>query len=153
MGTDVVVAVVVVLVVVLVVVVVELLVTTGAIVKTVIWPIATVVVVPGTVAAGSTGMIVETVIWLVAIVVVVVGTESIVTDAALSAAAGPVFPFADTLLAARRATTVPSDVHTTETVIVVPVLADGVNTHPVAVPVLEKSPDARPLMLLLNTSE
>ena len=81
-------------------------------------------------------------------------TESIVTDAALSAAAGPVTEVrSTTAFPVNWAITVPSDVHTTETVIVVPVLADGVNTHPVAVPVLEKSLDSRPLIVLLNTSE
>ena len=79
-------------------------------------------------------------------------TESIVTDEALTPDTGPVMPDADTASAAIRATTVPSDEHATPTVIVVPDPADGVNTQPVAVPVLEKSLDVRPLILLLNTS-
>jgi hypothetical protein len=48
-------------------------------------------------------------------------------------------------LATRRATTVPSEQLAAVTVIELPLEADGVNTHPVAVPVLEKSPAAIPL--------
>jgi hypothetical protein len=82
-----------------------------------------------------------------------VGTSvSIVTDEALTPDTGPVMPDADTAPAAIRATTVPSDEHTTETVTLEPDELDGVNTHPVAVPVLEKSPAAIPVTLVLNTS-
>ena len=82
-----------------------------------------------------------------------VGTSvSIVTDEALTPDTGPVMPDADTASAAIRATTVPSDEHTTDTVTLEPDELDGVNTHPVAVPVLEKSPAAIPVTLLLNTS-
>jgi hypothetical protein len=87
-----------------------------------------------------------------AVVVVGVGTVSIVTDEALTPDTGPVMPDADTASAAIRATTVPSDEHTTDTVTLEPDEPDGVNTHPVAVPVLEKSPAAIPVTLLLNTS-
>ena len=82
-----------------------------------------------------------------------VGTSvSIVTDEALTPDTGPVMPEAVTASAAIRATTVPSDAHATDTVTLEPDEPDGVNTHPVAVPVLEKSPAAIPVTLLLNTS-
>ena len=77
---------------------------------------------------------------------------SIVTDEALAPDTGPVMPDADTALAAIRATTVPSDEHAADTVTLEPDELDGVNTHPVAVPVLEKSPAAIPVTLVLNTS-
>ena len=79
-------------------------------------------------------------------------SESIVTDEALTPDTGPVTPGTETASAAIRATTVPSDEHTTDTVTLEPDELDGVNTHPVAVPVLEKSPVATPATLLLNTS-
>ena len=79
-------------------------------------------------------------------------TVSIVTDEALTPDTGPFMPDAVTASAAIRATTVPSDEHTTPTVIVFPDPEDGVNTHPVAVPVFEKSLDVRPLILLLKTN-
>jgi hypothetical protein len=101
-----------------------------------------VVVVRGAVVVGEGAVV----------VVVGVGTVSIVTDEALTPDTGPVMPDADTAPAAIRATTVPSDEHATPTVIVVPDPADGVNTQPVAVPVLEKSPAAIPVTLLLKTS-
>jgi len=76
-----------------------------------------------------------------------------VTLEASAALVGPVLAAASvTPLAASRATTVPSEVHTTLTVIEVPEAADGVNAHPVAVPVLEKSPEAMPLTDSLNAS-
>ena len=50
----------------------------------------------------------------------------------------------DTEFDTRRATTVPSDAHVTDTVTEVPDEPDGVNTHPVAVPVFEKSLAAIP---------
>ena len=79
-------------------------------------------------------------------------SESIVTDEALTPDTGPVTPGTETASAAIRATTVPSDEHTTDTVTLEPDELDGVNTHPVAVPVLEKSPAAIPVTLVLNTS-
>ena len=82
-----------------------------------------------------------------------VGTSvSIVTDEALTPDTGPVMPEAVTASAAIRATTVPSDAHATDTVTLEPDEPDGVNTHPVAVPALEKSPAAIPVTLVLNTS-
>ncbi len=81
------------------------------------------------------------------VVVEVVGTEvSIETDAALIALTGPTTEaVSETEFAARRATTVPSLEQVTDTVIDDEVLAaEGVNTHPEAVPVFEKSPDAIP---------
>ena len=60
-------------------------------------------------------------------------------------AVGPLLPAVSvTPLAARRATTVPSEQLATVTVTELPEAADGVNTHPVAVPVLVKSPEAIP---------
>ena len=50
-----------------------------------------------------------------------------------------------TALEARRATTVPSELHDTDTVNVVPLLASGVNVQADAVPPLEKSEDERPV--------
>jgi hypothetical protein len=84
---------------------------------------------------------------------VVVGAEvSIVTELASALDVGPVFPAAsETAFAARRATTVPSLEHVTETVMLVPELVFGVNTQPVAVPAsLLKSPAAIPLTDSLN---
>ena len=62
-------------------------------------------------------------------------TVSIVTVEALTPETGPFIPDAETASAASRATTVPSDEQTTDTVRVTPDEPDGVNTHPVAVPV------------------
>ena len=71
--------------------------------------------------------------------------RSIVTLEASVLEAGPVLPAVSvTPLAARRATTVPSEQLATVTVIDVPEAADGVNTQPVAVPVLVKSAAAIP---------
>jgi hypothetical protein len=47
---------------------------------------------------------------------------------------------------------VPAPAQRTDTVIVVPEVADGVNEHPVAVPVFEKSAEDKPLMASLNVS-
>jgi hypothetical protein len=70
---------------------------------------------------------------------------SMVTVVASALAVGPLFAAASaTEFAARRATTVPSDVHVTDTVTEVPEVADGVNVQPAAVPVLLKSPAAMP---------
>ena len=79
---------------------------------------------------------------------------SIVTDEALTANTGPVFDAPSTTeFAARRATTVPSDEQVTDTVTDDDVLdADGVNEHPVADPVFEKSPDAIPDTGLSNVN-
>ena len=108
-----------------------------------------VVVVRGAVVVGEGDVVV---VGEGAVVVVGVGTVSIVTDEALTPDTGPFMPDAVTASAAIRATTVPSDEHTTPTVIVFPDPEDGVNTHPVAVPVFEKSLDVRPLILLLKTN-
>ena len=108
-----------------------------------------VVVVRGAVVVGEGDVVV---VGDGAVVVVGVGTVSIVTDEALTPDTGPFMPDAATALAAIRATTVPSDAHATDTVTLEPDELDGVNTHPVAVPVLEKSPAAIPVTLLLNTS-
>ena len=70
---------------------------------------------------------------------------SIETDEAEDIEVGPVFPAASvTEFAARLATTVPSEPHTTVTVTDVPDDADGVKEHPVAVPVFENAPDTIP---------
>ena len=90
---------------------------------------------------------------VVVVTAVVVGAEvSIVTELASALDVGPVFPAAsETAFAARRATTVPSLEHVTETVMLVPELALGVNTQPVAVPAsLLKSPAAMLLTDSLN---
>jgi hypothetical protein len=60
---------------------------------------------------------------------------SMVTADASEFDVGPLFPAeSETAFAASRATTVPSLAHVTETVMVLPELALGVNTQPVAVP-------------------
>jgi hypothetical protein len=60
---------------------------------------------------------------------------SMVTGDASEFDVGPLFPAeSETAFAASRATTVPSLAHVTETVMVLPELALGVNTQPVAVP-------------------
>ena len=60
---------------------------------------------------------------------------SMVTGDASEFDVGPLFPAASvTAFAASRATTVPSLAHVTETVMLVPEVALGVNTQPVAVP-------------------
>lgn len=93
------------------------------------------------------------VVVVVAAVVVVDTVVSIVTDNAETAELGPVFDEASrTELAERRATIVPSDEHVTEIVTVLPDAAAGVNTHPVAVPVFEKSPPTIPDTASLNVS-
>jgi hypothetical protein len=74
-------------------------------------------------------------------------TPSTYRDAAATADAGPVLPAASTTAsAANCSTNVPSPHPVTATLIVVPDDAAGVNTHPVAVPVFEKSAAARPLI-------
>ena len=82
-----------------------------------------------------------------------VATRSIVTVEATASEAGPLLPDTSlTPLAANVRLTVPSVHELTDTVIEVPVDADGVNTQFVAVPVFEKSDDMRPLILSLNVS-
>jgi hypothetical protein len=105
-----------------------------------LWPVATVVAVTsaGVVAPVATGTVVT----------VVVGTagEAIVIDVATASDVGPVFDAAsNTEPDSKRRVTVPSEVHVTETLTVTfAVPAAGVATHPVAVPVKEKSPAAIP---------
>ena len=82
--------------------------------------------------------------------VVEVGTTwgvAIVTDVAVTEETGPVFVAASrTELADNRATTVPSLLHVTVTTTETFAADDaGENVHPVAVPVLEKSPAAMPV--------
>jgi hypothetical protein len=80
-----------------------------------------------------------------AVHVAVGATESIVTEDAETALTGPVFEaLSVTEFEANRAITVPSEVHTTDTVTDEPDEPLGVNTHPVAVPVFEKSLAAIP---------
>jgi hypothetical protein len=68
-----------------------------------------------------------------------------VTEEAEEAAAGPILVAVSvTELAANLSTTVPSEQEETVTVIEEPELAEGVNTQPVAVPVLAKSAEVRP---------
>ena len=83
-----------------------------------------------------------------------VATRSIVTVEATASEAGPLLPdTSSTPPAASFRFTVPSVHELTDTVIEVPVDADGVNTQPVAVPeLLEKSDEMRPLTLSLNVS-
>jgi hypothetical protein len=72
-------------------------------------------------------------------------SESIVTEDAETALTGPAFEaLSVTEFVANRAITVPSEVHATDTVTEVPDEPLGVNTHPVAVPVFEKSLEAIP---------
>ena len=71
--------------------------------------------------------------------------RSTVTEEALRLLAGPVLPAESaTEEAARRSTTVPSEQDDAVTVIEEPEAAEGVKTHPVAVPVLEKSEAVNP---------
>ena len=104
-------------------------------------PPTTVEVDPGLTATVPVGATV-----VAGVTVVVDATVLIVTDVALVALTGPVLDAPSvTEFAPSRATTVPSEEHTTDTVIDDDVLdADGVNTQPDAVPVFEKSPEAIP---------
>ena len=71
--------------------------------------------------------------------------RSTVTEEVLRLLAGPVLPAESaTEEAARRSTTVPSEQDDAVTVIEEPEAAEGVNTQPVAVPVLVKSELLRP---------
>jgi len=82
-----------------------------------------------------------------------VATRSTLTVEATASEAGPLLPDTSlTPLATNVRLTVPSVHELTDTVIEVPVDADGVNTQFVAVPVFEKSDDMRPLILSLNVS-
>ena len=76
-----------------------------------------------------------------------VGTlRSTVTEGALSLADGAALPAeSEAALAASLNITVPSEQEATVTVIDEPELAEGVNTQPVAVPVLLKSAEVKPL--------
>jgi len=72
--------------------------------------------------------------------------RSIRTREADAAEEGPLFAALSlTARAAKRVTTVPSEHEATVTVIDEPEDAEGVKTQPVAVPVFEKSAEARPL--------
>jgi hypothetical protein len=116
-------------------------------------PVATVVgdttgaVVKGS-PAGATVVGVETegATVVVELVEVVFTDVSIVTVLAVTAEVGPVFEAAsETELAPSLTMTVPSLVHVTETLTATfAVLDTGVATHPVAVPVREKSPAVIP---------
>ena len=89
----------------------------------------------------------------VAAKVTVGAVVSMVTLDALALELGPVLPAVSvTPFAARRKTTVPSELQTTATVIEVPEDAFGVNAHELAVPVLLKSADTTPLTDSLNTN-
>ena len=115
---------------------------------TVVEVVVEVVVVVPTVVVGAGAAV-------VVVTAVVVGAEvSIVTELASALDAGPVFPAeSDTAFAAKRATTVPSLEHVAETVMLVPEVALGVNTQPVAVPAsLLKSPAAMLFTDSLNAS-
>ena len=73
--------------------------------------------------------------------------RSTFTEDASTLLAGPLLPGAsDTAEAANLSTTVPSEQDETVTVIEEPEAADGVNTQPVAVPVLLKSAAVNPEM-------
>jgi hypothetical protein len=104
-----------------------------------LWPVATVVAVVPVVPVGCTVAVEAT---------VVVGTagEVIVIEVATTPDVGPVFDAAsNTEPDSKRRVTVPSEVHVTETLTATfAVPAAGVATHPVAVPVKEKSPAAIP---------
>jgi hypothetical protein len=76
-----------------------------------------------------------------------------VTEGALSLADGAPLPAeSETALAASLNTAVPSEQEVAVTVIDEPELAEGVNTQPVAVPVLLKSAEVKPLTVLEKPS-
>jgi hypothetical protein len=80
-------------------------------------------------------------------------TVSIVTLVAVAADDGPEFvAVSETAPDASLATTVPSEVQTTVTVIEVPESVLGVKSQPVAVPVLLKSSEAMPLTVSLKAN-
>ena len=73
--------------------------------------------------------------------------RSIFTEDASTLLAGPLLPAAsETAEAANLSTTVPAEHEAAVTVIDEPEAAEGVNTQPVAVPVLLKSAAVRPEM-------
>jgi hypothetical protein len=73
--------------------------------------------------------------------------RSIVSDALVTADGGPAFDeLSTTLFGAKRSARTPSLQPVTVTLNEDPDEADGVNTHPVAFPVFEKSPEANPVM-------
>ena len=115
--------------------------------------IVVVVVVGAVVVAGAVVVDVDVGTVVVVVVVVVVADDvSMSTADASEFDIGPLL-FAESVTAfvASRATTVPSLEHVTETVMLVPEVALGVNTQPDAVPAsLLKSPVAMPLTDSLN---
>ena len=83
----------------------------------------------------------------------VVSAVSIVTELATLFTNGPVFDAALVIpFAANEMITVPSAEQTTETIKVEPEFAFGANVQLVAVPVLLKSPDVRPVTVSLKES-
>jgi hypothetical protein len=107
------------------------------------------------VAAWDTGDVVDVATVVVtADTVVVEAVVLIVTEEAVAPLDGPVLEAASrTVLEPSLAMTVPSEEHVTDTVIDVDVdAADGVNTQPVALPRLEKSPEAIPVTDSENVS-
>ena len=85
--------------------------------------------------------------------VAVGAVRSTVTEGALSPADGAALPAeSETALAASLNTTVPSEQEVAVTVIDEPELAEGVNTQPVADPVLLKSAAVKPLTVLEKPS-
>lgn len=105
-----------------------------------------VVVVGAAVVAGAGAIVVA------GAVVAVVLSMDMAEESALNN--GPALPAESfTAFAASRAITVPSEVHVTETVMLVPETELGVNEQPLAVPLaLLKSPEAIPLTDSLNAS-
>lgn len=85
----------------------------------------------------------------------VAGVVEIVTMEAVVTSVGPVFEFPSTTEFWRRSTmSVPSDVHTTATVMEVEVDAEeGVKVQPVADPKFRKSLEVMPDTASLNVSE
>ena len=79
--------------------------------------------------------------------------RSIFTEEASILLAGPLLPaVSDTAEAANLSTTVPCEQEATVTVIEEPEAAEGVNTQPVAVPVLLKSAEVNPETALEKVS-
>jgi hypothetical protein len=120
----------------------------GTVVDVVVLVLAgVVVVVVGAVVVAGAGAIV-----VAGAVVAVVLSMDMAEESALNN--GPALPAESfTAFAASRAITVPSEVHVTETVMLVPETELGVNEQPLAVPLaLLKSPEAIPLTDSLNAS-
>jgi hypothetical protein len=79
------------------------------------------------------------------------GGHDIVDDCEEDAVVGPWFPAASwTAFAFNREIRVPAPVQVTDTVIVVPAVAEVVYTHPVAVPVFDNADADRPEIASLN---